>query len=200
MLLALVNSKPNGGFVYTSNIDGHFKRIGFDETKIVECHGSIHYLQCQQCKVCKNETIWETPKLNLTETEEGRVKLEEIPKCPNCGKVARPCIFLFADTDWLSTRTNQQEQNFLRWLEECKEKKRKCVVIEIGAGTTIPTVRNQSEKICRDFKCSLIRINTEDSQVENLNNAFAPPNISISLSALEGLDLIWKNFTNPPPL
>lgn len=28
-------------FVYTSNVDGHFIRSGFDEDRVVECHGSL---------------------------------------------------------------------------------------------------------------------------------------------------------------
>src|SRR5947199_8107534 len=37
---------PLGGFVFTSNVDGQFQTAGFPEQRIVECHGSIHYLQC----------------------------------------------------------------------------------------------------------------------------------------------------------
>jgi NAD-dependent SIR2 family protein deacetylase len=33
-------------FVYTSNVDGHFLKAGFDEQKIVECHGSLMHFQC----------------------------------------------------------------------------------------------------------------------------------------------------------
>ena len=32
---------PRGGFVYTSNVDGHFQRAGFDPDRIVEVHGTI---------------------------------------------------------------------------------------------------------------------------------------------------------------
>ena len=40
-------SRLNGGvFVFTSNVDGHFQKSGFDHALIVECHGSIHHLQC----------------------------------------------------------------------------------------------------------------------------------------------------------
>jgi len=36
-------------FVFTSNVDGHFLQL-FPEDKVLECHGSIHYLQCsKQC-------------------------------------------------------------------------------------------------------------------------------------------------------
>src|SRR5215470_10752216 len=35
-----------GAFVFTSNVDGHFQRAGFDEERVVECHGSINWMQC----------------------------------------------------------------------------------------------------------------------------------------------------------
>src|SRR5258708_35166054 len=35
-----------GSFVYTSNVDDHFRRSGFDADRIVECHGSIEWWQC----------------------------------------------------------------------------------------------------------------------------------------------------------
>ena len=33
-------------FNFTSNIDGHWIKSGWDQSAIVECHGSIHYMQC----------------------------------------------------------------------------------------------------------------------------------------------------------
>lgn len=36
-------SRPAGYFVFTSNVDGHFARADFDEDRILECHGSIHF-------------------------------------------------------------------------------------------------------------------------------------------------------------
>ena len=38
--------RPLGCFVFTSNVDGHFHRAGFSPEQILECHGSIRFLQC----------------------------------------------------------------------------------------------------------------------------------------------------------
>jgi len=46
MLSEIAKSMPHGGFVFTSNVDGQFQKAGFPKERIVECHGSIHYLQC----------------------------------------------------------------------------------------------------------------------------------------------------------
>jgi NAD-dependent SIR2 family protein deacetylase len=37
---------PRGAFVFTSNVDGQFQKAGFPESRVHECHGSIHALQC----------------------------------------------------------------------------------------------------------------------------------------------------------
>jgi NAD-dependent SIR2 family protein deacetylase len=36
----------HGAFVFTSNVDGHFERAGFDPERVVEIHGAIDWLQC----------------------------------------------------------------------------------------------------------------------------------------------------------
>ena len=33
-------------FVVTSNVDGQFQKAGYPEERILEVHGSIHWLQC----------------------------------------------------------------------------------------------------------------------------------------------------------
>lgn len=38
-------TKPSGGFVFTSNVDDHFGRSGFNRERIVECHGAIEWRQ-----------------------------------------------------------------------------------------------------------------------------------------------------------
>ena len=56
LLHDLVQQKDDNYFIFTSNVDGQFQKAGFDENKIYEVHGSIHYLQC--IKICSDE-IWE---------------------------------------------------------------------------------------------------------------------------------------------
>ena len=38
-------TQKRGHFVFTSNVDGSFQKAGFSESKIEECHGSIHHVQ-----------------------------------------------------------------------------------------------------------------------------------------------------------
>lgn len=58
------------------------------------------------------------------------------------------------------------------------------VVIELGAGKTIATVRLFSNRTARQKQTSVIRINPVDFQVENKND------VGLPLSALEGLHLL----------
>ena len=41
-----VETMRSGGFVFTSNVDGHFEAAGFDPERIVEVHGSFAGMQC----------------------------------------------------------------------------------------------------------------------------------------------------------
>src|SRR5690348_6778656 len=75
---------------------------------------------------------------------------------------------MFADTRWASSPT--QNLRYLNWktavmniLKENKNKK--MVVLEIGCGQTVPTVRMQAESFLKSVpndQCTLIRINPED--------------------------------------
>ena len=178
MLLDLVKSKNDNYFVFTSNVDGQFQKAGFDENKIVECHGSISHFQC--LNYCSQD-IWKS------DIEKIDVDMEEflaidIPLCPKCGDIARPNILMFGDWNWNSKRTTQQEEKYNSWLK--KNKSKKILVIEIGAGTAIPTVRRESENIAKYHKGSLIRINPREFVVDSSYG------FSIPLGALKGLKSI----------
>ncbi len=148
-------------FIFTSNVDGQFQKAGFDPNKIVECHGSIHHLQCQEA--CNNK-IWENniPDININPDKfEAESKL---PICPNCKKIARPNILMFGDYNWIEERTYEQEKRLETWINQQIRENRRILVIEIGAGLAIPTVRHFSENLANKTEIDLIRINPRDYQ------------------------------------
>jgi NAD-dependent SIR2 family protein deacetylase len=105
-----------------------------------------------------------------------------IPGCPRCGGVARPNILMFGDYSWLGDRTERQESLFGTFLEET----RGCetVVIEMGAGTAIPTIRGMSERLGRRRGVTVVRINPREPWIDE-------PHLSVaegSLSALKKID------------
>lgn len=164
---------PYGAFVFTSNVDGQFLKAGFAAQRICEVHGSINYLQC--LNRCTGD-IWHAGKFQPAIDEANCMITGEIPHCPNCGGIARPNILMFGDADWLSHRQSVQMEALRDWLS----KTRNLVVIEIGAGTSIPTVRNAGE----GTNCPLIRINRQECQVRH------PADVGIPLGGLEALRLV----------
>ena len=160
-------------FIFTSNVDGQFQKAGFDEHLIYECHGSIHHLQC--LAVCENQ-IWSAEKNQLRIDQNRCEWLGELPKCPHCHSLSRPNILMFDDYDWINSRSNIQAQYLKQWLKQ----RHQPIVIELGAGTAIPTVRNFGEK----FAPNLIRINPREHDLH--------PNqgVSIATGALTGIQEI----------
>jgi NAD-dependent SIR2 family protein deacetylase len=161
-LWQLALEKTGGYYVFTSNVDGQFQKAGFDPDQIEECHGSIHHFQCTT--PC-TPNIWEARDIQVKVDEERFVAEDPLPKCPHCGALARPNILMFGDWHWLSGRTEQQGRRFNKWIQMIKHNHYSLVIIEIGAGEALPTVRLKSETLARQENATLIRINPRDYQV-----------------------------------
>lgn len=177
LLKTWAETKTKGYFVFTSNVDGHFSRAGFDPTRIVECHGSLHHLQCM--RFC-TEAIWPADDLRLEIDSKTMEVTSELPHCPFCGKLARPNVLLFSDMGWIDTRTEEQLGRFRTWLQEFQGAN--LVAIELGAGTAIPTVR----RVCEVYSQKLIRINPRDALVPEHG-------LSLEGGALEMLEGITRS-------
>lgn len=165
-------------FVVTSNVDGQFQKAVYAEDRILEVHGSIHHLQCQTpCSGniwCNNEVI---------RVDEASMRARPpLPRCPECSEVSRPNILMFGDRAWLADRTRIQEHAFDRFLSGNAD--RRIAVIELGAGSAIPTIRATSERIGWHLdNATVIRINPREPEIK-------APHISIPYGALEGLRMI----------
>jgi len=160
-------------FVVTSNVDGQFQKAGFREEEILEVHGSIHHLQClTPCSL----SIW--PNQEKIPVNEATMRSRAIPRCMRCGNVARPNILMFGDFSWLEDRTRKQEERYHSFLD--RQQGKRMVVIEIGAGTAIPTIRATSERIGEREKTTVIRINLREAAID-------PPHLSLPGTGLAGL-------------
>ncbi len=184
ILLDLAKSKKDNYFVFTSNVDGQFQKAGFDEEKIYEIHGSIHYLQClYNC----TDDIW--PNEEDVEVDMESFRALKYPHCRHCGQVARPNILMFGDWGWNPKRAAKQEQRYNEWLEGNRNKK--MAIVEIGAGTTIPTVRLEGERlVARLPHATLIRINPRDYQIDETLG------FSLPMGGLEGIKAIASSPTD----
>eukprot|EP00698_Gefionella_okellyi_P019408 TRINITY_DN5946_c0_g1_i1.p1 TRINITY_DN5946_c0_g1~~TRINITY_DN5946_c0_g1_i1.p1 ORF type:complete len:303 (-),score=27.50 TRINITY_DN5946_c0_g1_i1:26-934(-) len=163
ILQELVQMMPLGGFVFTSNVDGQFQKAGFSEDKIIECHGSIHHLQCfSGC----NKIIWDA-KSTLTSlvVDAEFMASKPLPQCQSCAGLARPNILMFGDDGWNSDRTDTQYDRYQSWSDQLP-KGTPVVVIEMGAGLSVPTIRHTSEYWLRkqSVKTTLLRINPRESE------------------------------------
>ena len=146
---------PAGPFVITSNVDGQFQKAGFADSRILEIHGSIHRLQClANCR----DSIWSAHTI-FPVIDDAICKWvgRHLPTCETCGRLARPNILMFEDWGWIRTFADQQRSALRDW----ENKTRTMVVIELGAGTDISSIRRISES----QGCPVIRINCRDAHL-----------------------------------
>lgn len=169
--------KRGGAFVFTSNVDSHFQRAGFDDAQVLECHGSLMHLQCT------------ASDCGIHPADATRVQVDPVafravgplPSCPACGALARPNVLMFADGDWDDARTAAAEARFDTWLSSVP--RGRLAIVELGAGTAVPSVRLAGEAIARRYAATLVRI--------NLREPDAPaPCVGIALGALDALRAI----------
>lgn len=153
---------PGGYRVFTSNVDGQFQRAGLAEVTVTEAHGSIHHLQC--CNGCE-VGIFSAEGINVDVDENTMRARGKLPVCPSCGGLARPNILMFGDGQWDESRSFAQGQRLNDWLWLQKTREMPLAVVELGAGTAIPTVRYFSENAVDRFNGKLIRINVRDPEV-----------------------------------
>jgi hypothetical protein len=93
---------------------------------------------------------------------------------------------MFGDWGWISHRNREQETRLGQWLDKLNDKRSLLVVLEIGAGTAVPTVRHLSENVAHKFSAKLIRINPRDYHVPD-------GHFSIPENAAEGIRKIFEH-------
>lgn len=170
ILKQIGDSMPNGAFVLTSNVDGQFGKAKYSAERVCEIHGSVHHLQCM--RGCSDE-IWSAADFAPEIDEEKCLLRSALPACPRCKSLARPNILMFGDWGWIESRQQAQYAALQSWLRQVQRP----AIVEIGAGTAIPSVRHFGETTCG----TLIRINPTEPQVPN-DKGFGLP-----MSGLEGI-------------
>lgn len=166
-----------GAFVFTSNVDGQFQKAGFAPERVAECHGTLHGLQCMDA--CRMRWWpadgWE-PDVDASACE----LLSPLPVCPDCGGLARPNVLMFNDPDWVPHRTDAQLRRLDSWVGRAERP----VVVELGAGTAVPSVR----WFTRSLNAPVIRINLRESGMGNGYGVGLPGR---ALAVLNTLDACW---------
>jgi len=167
------NRMEHGAFVFTSNVDGQFQKAGFAASQVAECHGTIHSLQCTE--PCTTDA-WPAQGFDPEISEATGRLTNEMPMCPRCGKLARPNILMFGDWGWVEKYSERQINRLDAWLQV----PHRLVVVELGAGKALPTVRRFSER----HGPRVIRINPREVAIA--------PHIGVGIAggAMEGLQLL----------
>lgn len=176
MLKELVADKKEY-FIFTSNVDGQFQKAGFDDSKIYECHGSIHHFQCTSC----SQPIYSAEGINV-KVDMKKFDALITPKCPSCGAVARPNILMFGDWGWDGSRSEAQARRADEFKADVYENGYTLAIIEIGAGRHVPTVRYESEVTAKALDGFVVRINPRDYEIDERIG------VGLAMGGLEGLN------------
>lgn len=83
-----------------------------------------------------------------------------LPRCPFCGAVARPNVYMFGDSEksYVWEAGEGTARNFAAWIE--KQKDARLLILEIGCGLGAPGLRHRAERYLATYSASsLIRIN-----------------------------------------
>ena len=115
--------------------------------------------------------------------------MSEPPRCPHCAGMARPNILMFGDWNWCEARSEAQHTRLAAW----RRRVERLLVIELGAGTAVPTVR----RFGASLGGLLIRINPDEPQLEGARGVALPEN---ALPALQGIAAAlaaqgWADFS-----
>ncbi|WP_306744434.1 SIR2 family NAD-dependent protein deacylase [Saccharothrix yanglingensis] len=166
-----------GARVLTSNVDGQFQEAGFPH--VAEVHGSIHHLQCTG--PCTDD-VWRNDHLVTVDPTTMRAT-GDLPTCPRCGGLARPNILMFGDRSWVPTRSRRALDELTAW----RRAHRDLTVVEIGAGTAVPTIRRQAE-LAAATTGNLIRINPREPEVRHGRG------VSLAMGAAEALSELARRI------
>jgi len=206
-------------FVNTSNVDGHFKRIGFDPENIYEVHGSIERWQCCTPRNCSPpEETWCVPEdfhfdvdLSTMEAAPPQTENQDFqknngfvsnhPLCKNCGKPSRPTVYMFGDENCV--QNEDQSTRFSVWkadvIDLVNNNNKNLVILEIGCGRKVRRLRDQGEEMLKKLpkgRCTLIRINLSEANVlpEELPPELSSSVICIPSTALKALEEIEAEY------
>lgn len=191
-----VNRKKLDYFIFTSNVDCMWKRAGFSEVRIIEYHGSLDYLQ----SLSKKGPIWPVDMNEIKNIKYNpktfKCVKSTIPISKYNGDYARPNVCFFNDGNYFNTsRFDKIDKIYSKWYMNIASQNKKLVVLEIGAGIIVPTVRETSESMIKEH-LSLINIKSNKNDYAKLiriNPVYTEVpdgHISIPMTGLKALNIL----------
>jgi len=194
VLKALADKRRFPPWVITTNVDSQFERAGFPS--VTKHHGSLSNWQCTSCSTIVTPTADQMPQYDPMTT---LAKMETVPKCPDCHSLLRPNVDMWADTQFNDKIVQQEKLQFEAHLKRLASEQATFAVVELGAGTAVPEIREVSETLVRSSNGDgfLIRINNDE------NDATLPvgvDGVTIPLDvvpALQHLDQLLQQSEKP---
>lgn len=167
-LFELVENKDY--FVITTNVDGQFRKAGFDAERLFEVQGDYAYLQG---KTGKSGQVWYSEDLfrqMVREEQNGRIPTALIPRDPESGEKmeihVRKDLYFVEDEAW-----QHAQSNYYDWLEtnltsnsaSGLTSNNEVVLLELGVGFNTPTIiRFPFERLANKYRgVRLIRFNRD---------------------------------------
>jgi NAD-dependent SIR2 family protein deacetylase len=160
-LLQRISKYFNGRtFVMTSNCDELHLKAGANRNQVCEIHGSLGMLQCSGACCHDLYPVNETVLEKLKDEKDPNW----VPRCPKCkNHCLRPNVMIFQDDMLVYDLINEQEKNYFDFKLNAESN---FAVLEIGAGTVVPSIRFQAESLGTRGK-GMIRINPSPEECLN---------------------------------
>jgi NAD-dependent SIR2 family protein deacetylase len=162
LIMKWVKERPY--FVYTTNVDHHWARVGVPENQLYEIHGSVANLQCARPhnRLCLDLTPW-----NVT---------ENVGNCLNCKQPLRPNILMFNDGGYVDEHQSLVKKAYQKFIKDHHRKR--VAIISIGAGQAVPTIK---------YEINMLESKLPHSTVIRINPDVLPGEYSIAKGALNAL-------------
>ena len=148
-------------FVITTNVDGQFRKAGFDPDKIFEVQGDYGLMQCAVGCHPKVYSDKEAVENILHHSHNLTVDTEYVPVCPVCGGDmdvhVRKNGYFVQDDNW--DKAAERYEEFMRNYAD----RGKVVLLELGIGFNTPTIiRFPFERVTfHNPQATLVRLNSE---------------------------------------
>lgn len=220
-------------YLYTSNVDGHFRKAGFPEETLHELHGAIDvWLPLHHADDLDAKQTWipvpeqytfpvdpdtlegPTAETILNDLEPNLDTSFEMPHSTT-SVLLRPRVLMFDDGFRSHTQLGLDQsctryQDWEEKMEQCMESSTsfKLVVLEIGCGMRVPSVRTECQDVIRDTAsrcsggrrlkpaCTFIRINPEHEEISNMSEMVTTISIrGTALKSLEQIDKFYKQYS-----
>lgn len=148
-------------FVITTNVDGQFRKAGFDPDKIFEVQGDYGLIQCAVGCHPKVYSDKEAVEEILKHSHDMTVDRQYVPVCPVCGGDmdvhVRKNGYFVQDDNW--DKAAERYEEFMRNYAD----RGKVVLLELGIGFNTPTIiRFPFERVTfHNPQATLVRLNSE---------------------------------------